>query len=283
MADTEKVIITTALTGTVTPKSINENMPISPEEIAEDAYNCWKAGAAIVHLHMRDEQARGTMDAERFRKTIELIRAHEDCDVIINCTSSGTWEPATDETRMKHFNTIPEIEMGSYDAGSFNWGYATLFENNPQFLESLAKCFEANEIKPEIEIFDTGMLDNALYYLKKGVLKDPLYCQMVLGGGGMAPATVQHLEFLVRQLPAGTKWSALGIGKAHLPIMFAALALGADGIRVGLEDNVMYAKDVKATNVSLTERAVRVVKEFGKRPATSAEAREILGIKPLVR
>lgn len=283
MADKEKVIITAALTGAVTPKSINENMPITPEEIAEDAYNCWKAGAAIVHLHMRDDQARGTMDAERFKKTIELIRAHEDCDVIINCTSSGTWEPATPEVRMKHFNTIPEIEMGSYDAGTFNWGYATVFDNNPQFLEDLGACYQRNDIKPEIEVFDTGMLDNAIHYAETGVLKSPLYCQMVLGVGGQSPATVQHLEFLVRQLPKDARWSALGIGKAHLPIMYAALALGADGIRVGLEDNVMYAKGVKASNVSLTERAARVVREFGKRPATSAEAREMLGIKPLVR
>lgn len=279
----EKIIITAALTGAVTPKSINENMPITPEEIAEDAYRCWKAGAAIIHLHMRDDQARGTMDAERFKKTVEFIRAHEDCDAVINCTSSGTWEPATFETRMKHFNTIPEIEMGSYDAGTFNWGCSTTFPNPPEFLEELGKCYLKNDIKPECEIFDMGMLTNVNYYVKHGILASPVYCQICLGILGGAPATVDNLLFLVRNLPEGAKWSAFGIGKQHLPIMYAALALGADGIRVGLEDNVMYAKDVKASNVMLVERAVRVVREFGKEPATSAEAREILGIKPLRR
>ena len=278
-----KIFITAALTGAVTPKSINENMPITPEEIAEDAYRCWKAGAAIVHLHMRDEDAKGTMEPELFQKTIELLRAHEDCDVIVNCTSSGTWKPITSEGRMEHFKRIPEIEMGSFDAGSMNWGCDAVFENSPQFLTSLAQCYLDNDVKPELEIFDMGMLTNTVYYMKQKLLKSPVYCQFVLGVLGGAPATVDCLTHLLRHIPEGTKWSAFGIGKDHLPIMYASLALGADGIRVGLEDNVMYSKDVKASNVMLVERAVRVVKEFGKQVATPAETREILGIKPLVR
>jgi len=279
----DKIILAAALTGAVTPKSINENMPITPEEIAEDAYRCWKAGAAIVHLHMRDDDAQGTMDAARFRKTIQLIRAHKDCDVIINCTSSGTAKVLTTAERTEHFRTIPEIEMGSYDAGTFNWGCYTVFDNNPQFLEDLAKCYQEHEIVPEIEVFDMGMITNTKHYMEKGLLKAPVFCQLVLGVLGGAPATVEQLQHLVRNLPQGAKWSAFGIGKDHLPIMYAALALGADGIRVGLEDNVMYSRGVKASNVMLVERAVRVIKEFGKTPATPAEAREILGIKPLVR
>lgn len=278
-----KTIITAALTGAVTPKSINENMPISPEEIAADAYACWQAGASIVHLHMRDADGKGIMDAAQFKKTVDLIRAYKDCDVVINCTSSGSRVPVSDEVRMEHFKTIPEIEMGSYDVGSFNWGCETIFENSPAFLTELAQCYLDNEVLPELEIFDMGMLTNANYYVKKGLLKAPLYCQIALGILGGAPAEVDNLMFLVNHLPPGTRWSAFGIGKQHLPIMYAALALGADGIRVGLEDNVLYAKDVKATNVMLVERAVRVVKEFGKQPATSAEAREILGIKPFVQ
>ncbi|MGF0040686.1 3-keto-5-aminohexanoate cleavage protein [Peptoniphilaceae bacterium SGI.131] len=278
-----KIILTTALTGAVTPKSLNANIPITPEEIAEDAYNCWKAGAAIVHLHMRDDNARGVMDVERFRKTIQLIRAHKDCDVIINCTSSGTWEPVSDEQRMQHFTEIPEIEIGSYDAGTMNWGCSAVFNNSPQFLEKLAKVYLDNDVIPEIEIFDNGMISNALYYLKKDLLKSPLYVQMVLGVLGGSPATPEHLQFLIKQLPKDTIWSAFGIGKDHLPIMYAALAYGAKGLRVGLEDNVMYDRETLASNLSLTERAVRVIKEFGKEPATSAEAREILGLKPLLR
>jgi len=279
----DKIIISAALTGAVTPKSISEHIPITPEEIAEDVYKCWKAGAAIVHLHMRDNEAKGTMDVERFKKTIDLVRAHEDCDVVLCCTSSGTLNPIPDESRMAHFRAIPEIELGSYDAGTFNWGCYATFENRPHFLEELAQCFLDHDIKPEIEIFDMGMLTNTQYYIDKGLLKTPIFCQFVLGVLGGAPATVECLHHLVKHMPEGAKWSALGIGRDHLPIMYAALALGADGIRVGLEDNVMYAKGVKATNVMLVERAVRVVHEFGKTPATPAEAREILGLKPLVR
>jgi len=278
-----KVCITAALTGAVTPKDINEYIPLTPEEIAQDAYNCWKAGAAIVHLHMRDEAGKGSMETARFKKTVELLRAHKDCDVVICCTSSGTYPPVSSGERMAHFKAIPEIEMGSYDIGTFNWGCDVVFDNTPQFLVELAKCYQEYDVKTELEIFDMGMLGNAKHYLKTGVLDAPLYCQFVLGVLGGMESTVENLQYLVRHMPEGSKWSAFGIGKDHLPIMFAALALGADGIRVGLEDNVMYSKGVKASNVMLTERAVRVVKEFGKEIATSAEAREILGIKQLVR
>jgi len=278
-----KVMITAALTGAVTPKEINEYIPLTPEEIAEDAYKCWKAGAAIVHLHMRDEDGIGTMDAKRFQKTIELLRSHKDCDVVICCTSSGARPPVTSEARMAHFKSIPEIELGSYDAGTFNWGCDVVFDNTPQFLKDLAKCYQDYDVKPEIEIFDMGMLGNTKHYLKTGVLQGPIYCQFCLGVLGAMEATVENLQHLVRHMPEGAKWSAFGIGKDHMPIMYAALAMGADGIRVGLEDNVMYSKGVKATNVMLVERAVRVVKEFGKEIATSAEAREIMGIKQLTR
>ena len=278
-----KVFITAALTGAVTPKEINEYIPLTPEEIAEDAYKCWKAGAAIVHLHMRDENGKGTMDAERFKRAITLLREYEACDVVICCTSSGTYPPVSSEERMAHFKVIPEIEMGSYDAGTFNWGCDVVFDNTPQFLTMLGNCYQENDVKAEIEIFDMGMMGNAKHYVKTGVLSPAPYYQFVLGVLGGMEASVENLQFLVHQLPEDAKWSAFGIGKDHLPIMYAALAMGADGIRVGLEDNVMYAKGVKASNVMLVERAVRVVKEFGKEIATAEEAREILGLKPLVR
>lgn len=165
-----KTIITAALTGAVTPAGYN--IPETPEKIAEDAYACWKAGAAIVHLHMRDEQGLGTMDAARFKKTIELIRAHEDCDVVINCTSSGDnrvsgGDPAGNAIRMLHMRTVDGIEMGSYDAGSFNWMPSGVFMNTPQFLQELGDVYMERGIKPEFEIFDTGMLDIVNYYVKR--------------------------------------------------------------------------------------------------------------------
>lgn len=277
-----KTIISCAMTGTGTPKSKNSALPTTPEQIAEDVYNVWKAGAAVAHLHMRDDNERPTMDAARFRKTIELIRAHEDCDIIINCTSSGNWDDIGDEGRMVHFNTIPEIEMGSFDAGTINWGCGDVFENSPAFLEKLAKCYQENGIKPEVEIFDPGMLGNTKYYIAQGLLKQPVYCQMVLNVLGGSDGTVDNLLHLVRQLPEGAIWSCTGIGTSHVPMMFATLALGGH-IRVGLEDNLYLSRGIKATNVSLVERAVRVVKEFGNEVATPAEAREILGIPQLKR
>ena len=276
----QKVIITAALTGAVTPSGYQ--IPETPEQIAEDAYACWKAGAAVVHLHMRDDNGFGAMDAKKFKKTIELIREHEDCDVIINCTSSGAAHP-TDEERMQHFKEIDEIEMGSYDAGTFNWMPNVVFMNSPEFLETLGQLYIDRGIKPEIEIFDSGMLGITEFYVKKGKLPSPCHYQFVLGVPGGMPATVENLLYLKNHIPEGSTWSAFGVGAGHLPIMFATLALGGN-IRVGLEDNVVYGKDaegnkIMATNVMLVERAVKAVELYGKQVATPAEAREILGVR----
>ena len=278
----EKVIISCAMTGAMTPKEKNSNVPVTPQEIADDVYASWKAGAAICHLHMRDDAWKGTMDRDRFAETIKLIRAHEDCDVIINCTSSGSVTPVTEEQRMAHFATIPDIEIGSCDIGTINWGDDWVFDNNPAFLKKLTTLYKEKEVKPEVEIFDMGMLGNAVHYIKNNYIDQPMFCELMLGVLGGMDATVENLLYLVQHLPEGTIWSASGIGVNHLPIMFAALALGGH-IRVGLEDNLYYARGQKATNPMLVERAVRVVKEFGKEPATSAEAREMLHIKPLKR
>jgi uncharacterized protein (DUF849 family) len=277
-----KVIITAALTGAVTPKELNEAIPLTPQEIADDAYKCWKAGASVVHLHMRDEQGLGTMERDRFKETIDLLRAYEDCDVVICATSSGSMKPMTEEERMEHFRTIPEIELGSYDAGSMNFGGTFLFDNNPQFLDKLGRTYAEFNVKPELEIFDMGMLSNVEFHVKQGTLQGPLYYQLVLGVIGGMKATVENLVYLRNHLPEGAVWSAFGIGAGHMPIMYATIAQGGH-VRVGLEDNVFYSKGVKATNVMLVERAVRAVEVFGKEVATSVEAREILGLKQLER
>ena len=282
-----KTIITAALTGAVTPAGYK--IPETPEQIVEEAYACWKAGAAVVHIHTRAEDGLGAMNTAAFKQIVEGIRAHKDCDVIINCTSSGASpaHPATDEERYRHHETVPGIEMGSYDAGSFNWMPGGVFMNTPQFLEKLGDLYMEKGIKPEIEIFDAGMLGIADYFVKKGHLPTPCHYQFCLGVLGGMPATVENLLYLKEHIPAGSTWSAFGVGAGHLPIMYAALALGGH-IRVGLEDNVVYGKDadgkkILATNLMLVERAVQAVKTFGNEPATPAEAREILGIKPLVR
>jgi len=277
----DKVIVTAALTGTSTPLELNENIPATPERIAEDAYKCWKAGAAIVHLHMRGANGKGVFDVEKFRETLHLIKAHKDCDVIINCTSSGE-RGASDEKRMEHFKALDGIEMGSMDCGTFNWMPNYVFINSPDFLRKLAAVYEERNIKPEIEAFDVSMMNCAAILTKEGILKERLHYQFCLGAPGAMESSVENLSFLLRKLPEGATWSAFGTSKDHMPIMFATLALGGH-IRVGLEDNVYYSKGVKATNPMLVERAVEAVKIFGKQIANPAEAREILGLAPLAR
>lgn len=279
MSAGEDVIITAALTGAVTPKDINEHIPLTPEEIAADAYRCWQQGAAIVHLHMRDEKGLGTMNSALFAKTIQLVREYRDCDVIINCTTSGD-SRATDEQRMSHVATLNGIEMASWDAGSFNWMPGGVFINSPQFLGKLSEILTARGIRPEIEIFDSGMLGVAAYFAEKGTLQTPLHYQFCLGIPGGMPASVENLLYLSSHIPVGSTWSAFGIGKHHLPMMYATLALGGH-IRVGLEDNVYFSKGEKATNPQLVSRAAQAVKLFGKRVATPDIARKILGIPAL--
>lgn len=270
-----KVIITVATTGAFPTKEHNPAVPMTPEEIAQDVYECWQAGAAIAHLHMRDENGAGTMDKARFKKTVELIK--QKCDIVLNLTTSGDLN-ATDETRMEHLIEL-KPEMGSYDCGTMNWAHSTIFMNHPKFLEKLGKVMIENDVKPEIEIFDAGMIYNSLYYMKQGIIQSPAHYQFVLGAAGGSTATVENLVYLKSQLPAGSTWSALGIGQGHIPIMFAAIALGGH-VRVGLEDNVFYAKGRLAkSNAELVERAVRLVKEANKEVATPNDARAILQLK----
>jgi len=270
-----KVILTVATTGAWPSKEDTPYVPLQPKEIAEEVYACWKAGASIAHIHVRDDAGKSSMSYEKFTETVNLIRA-TDCDIVLNLTTSGQLGLA-DEDRMKHIIAL-KPELASYDCGSMNWLHTTVFENSPRFLEKLGTTMQENNIKPEIEIFDAGMISNAAYYLKKGILKAPLHFQFVLGAAGGMDATVENLVFLKSLLPAGSTWGALGIGKGHLPIMYAALALGGH-VRVGMEDNILYSKGVLAkSNVEFVERTKRIVAELNKQIATPAEARAILGV-----
>ena len=270
-----KCIITVAPTGAWPTKEHNPNVPMTPAEIADDVYDCWKAGAAIAHLHMRDDEGKGTMSKDKFTETVALIR--KKCDIILNLTTSGDLH-ATDETRMAHLIAL-KPDMASYDAGSMNWMHTGLFLNPPAFLEKLGLVMQENNVKPEIEIFDAGMVYNSFYYLKKGVLKAPLHYQFVLGAAGGSTATVENLVYLKSLIPKECTWSAIGIGSGHLPIMYTAIAMGGH-VRVGMEDNVMYAKDRLATsNTEFVERTCRVIKEANRSVASPAEARQILGLK----
>lgn len=276
MADlANKVILTVATTGAWPSKKDTPYIPLQPKEIAEEIYACWKAGASIAHIHVRDDEDKSSMSLDKFRETVALIQV-TDCDIVINLTTSGQLG-IPDEARYQHIIEL-KPDMASYDCGSMNWAHSTVFENSPPFLEKLGKVMQENGVKPEIEIFDGGMVYNALYYLKKEVLTAPLHFQFVLGAPGGMDATVENLVFLKSLIPAGSTWSALGIGKGHLPILAAALAMGGH-VRVGMEDNILYAKGVLATsNVQFIERAKRMIADMNKSVATPAEARQILGI-----
>lgn len=272
----EKCIITVATTGAWPKKENNPNVPMTPKEIAEDVYECWQAGAAIAHLHMRDDRGNGTMDIEKFRETVALIK-EKNCGIIINFTTSGDLN-ATDYTRMVHLSEL-KPEMASYDCGSMNWMHSGVFLNPPDFLEKLGIVMQENNVKPEIEVFDAGFIYNALYYRKKGILKDPLHFQFCMGAAGGTAATVENLVYLKSLIPKDATWSAFGIGAGHMPILLATLAMGGH-VRVGMEDNVMYAKNRLAkSNREFVERAARLIKEANRTVATTDDARQILGLK----
>lgn len=271
----DKRIITVAPTGAWPTKKNNPNVPMTPKEIADDVYQCYLAGASVAHLHMRDEEGKGTMSKELFEGTVKLI--HEKCDIVLNLTTSGDLN-ATDETRQAHLKSI-KPELASYDCGSMNWMHNSLFINHPKFLEELAMTMKENGVKPEIEVFDAGMLYNALYYQKKGYLENPLHFQFVLGAAGGSAATVENLVYLKSLLPKDSTWSALGIGKGHVPILLATIALGGN-VRVGMEDNVMYGpNELAESNAQFVKRAANLIKEAGYEVATPDDARKILGLK----
>lgn len=270
-----KTIITVAPTGAWPSKKDNPNIPLTPQEIADDVYECYKAGAAVAHLHMRDDEGKGSMSKEKFEETVALIK--EKCDIVLNLTTSGDLN-ATDESRQAHLKSI-KPELASYDCGSMNWMNNSLFINHPKFLEELGETMKQYGVKPEIEIFDAGMIYNSLYYLKKGVLQGPLHYQFVLGAAGGTAATVENLVYLKSLIPEGSTWSALGIGKGHVPIMLTAIAMGGH-VRVGMEDNVLYApKTLAASNAQFVTRAANIIREVGNEVATPDDAREILNLK----
>ena len=270
-----KTIITVAPTGEEGSKKTNPALPTSPVEIAEAVYQSYLAGASIAHLHMRDDNGMPTMSLDKFRETVQRVR--DKCDIVINLTTSGDIR-AGDEVRMAHLVAL-KPEIATFDCGTMNWMRNDVFMNHPHFLTRLGQVMQENNIKPEVEIFDSGMLFDAFHFVKKGVLLDPVHYQFVLGVGGGMPATVENLAYLVRQLPENATWSAFGVGKDHLTILSTALVLGGD-VRVGFEDNIYYAKGVPAeSNAQLVARAARIIKEFNLEIATPKDVRERFNLR----
>jgi len=272
----EKLIITAAITGSRISREATPHIPITPEEIAQSAIECWKAGAAMVHIHVRDPQTGlGTQDVEIFRKVVDRVR--EKTDLILCLTTSGI--PGRNLPTAERLAPLAlKPEVASFDAGSINLG-GSVFMNPPEFLEQAAEKMRAAGVKPELEIFDLGMLLTCLRMRGEGKLDEPLHFQLVLGTPWGAPATPKSLIYLHEYIPANATWSIIGIGKSHLPMSMMAMAMGGH-IRVGMEDNIYYNRGVLAkTNAQFVERIVRLAREYGREVATPAEARKILKLR----
>lgn len=275
-----KRIITVATTGAWPTKENTPNVPIEPHEIAEEIYNCWKEGAAVAHIHVRDDQQRASMEFEKFAETVRLVREKKDCDIILNLTTSGGIN-LKEEDRLRPFYEL-KPEMASFDCGSMNWQHNAVFENHPMFLEKLGTMMQEVNVKPEVEVFDPGMIYNAGYYIKKGIIKQPTHFQLCMGVAGGITATTKNLvtmKGVLDEVAPGSTWSAFGVGKGAMEIMYATIAMGGN-IRIGMEDNVLYKKGVIAnSNMQFVARAKRCIEEFNCEAATPDEARQILGLK----
>lgn len=270
----DKLIISVATTGSRTMRSQTPHVPVTEEEIAQQALECWRAGAAIVHIHVRDEQERVTCDPARYQKVTDLIRA-AGSDIIVNWSTGGGAGVTTDEQRAAPIALAPEL--ASFDCGSTNFGQG-VFVNSPRFLEHLALSMDEHMVTPEIEIFDTGMIQVAKDLIEAGLLKPPHWFQFVLGVRGAAPATARELVHMVDSLPPDSRWSVCAIGRHQLPMNMIAMAMGGHA-RTGLEDNIYYAYRQLATgNAQLVERLARLAREQGREIATPDEARALVGI-----
>ena len=271
----EKLIITVGITGSRITHQQTPYIPITPQEIAQSGIEAWKAGASVLHVHVRDPKTGlGTQDLSLFKEVVDRLRS--ETDAILCLTTSGI--PGRNlefGERLIPLSFNPELV--SFDAGSINMR-ENVFLNPPEFLEILAKETLAKGIKPELEVFEVGMVYTCLRFLERGLLKSPLHFQFVLGVlGGMA-ATAKSLLHLSEIIPQDSTWSVIGIGPGQLPMAVIAMVMGGH-VRVGLEDNTYYSKGVLAkNNAQLVERVVRIAKEFGREIATPQESRKILNL-----
>jgi uncharacterized protein (DUF849 family) len=287
------VAITCAITGAGETVGKSPHVPVTPAEIAEAAIAAARAGAAIVHIHVRDpETGKGGRDPAHFREAVARIR-DSGVDVILNLTAGmggilhrphadplqdgpGT-DLAPSEERFIHVVEL-RPEICTIDCGSMNFGADNVVVNRPRDLAWMARRAQELGVKPELECFDMGQVGHALDLVKAGLIDAPPMFQFVLGVGGGAPATAEAIMAMRGMLPAGAQWAAFGISRHEFPMVAQAALLGGH-VRVGLEDNLYLEKGVFATNAQLVEKAVRIITDLGAQPMTAAEARVELGLK----
>ena len=264
----DEAIITAALTGPIARKADNPAVPGTPEEIAVSAKGAYDAGAAIVHIHLRDNDE-PTVDLDVARRTVEAVRAV--CPAIIQLSTGGLDIPY--EERMRIVESRPL--MATLNPCTMTFA-TNEFRNPPDKMPLLAERMKELGIKPEVEIYDTGHLEVMLDMLKKELVVEPLQVSFVMGVRGGMPADAELLAYLVKRLPAGTSWQVIAIGRANLPLTAIGLAMGGNA-RTGLEDTLMLERGrPAASNAELVERLVGVARSIGREPATVAEVVERL-------
>lgn len=286
------VIISCALTGGGDTAGISPHVPVTPEQIANEALAARAAGAAIVHIHVRNpETGKPSRDPALYREVVQRIRA-SGSDVLINLTTGagGRYVPdaaepnrnaisgglATPEQRMEHVLEL-RPDICSLDVGTVNFGsYA--FLNLPAEVERMARAIREAGVKPELEVFDLGHAAFARHLHERGLFADPPWFQFCLGVPWGAPATTDVMQTFKQMMPAGAVWSAFGIARHQFPMVAQAVLLGGH-VRVGLEDNLYIApKQLSPGNAPLVQRAARLIRELDAEVATPAQARELLKI-----
>lgn len=268
----EKLIITVALTGAEVTKADQPALPITPEEIGMAAEECANAGASIVHLHARHPDGTPTQDKAVYQEIIAEVRKR--CDVIIQVSTGGA-VGMTAQERLDPVYLKPE--MATLSMGSVNFG-GDVFMNHPADMETFAKVMASHGVKPELEIFDAGMIATAKRWIKNGHVPAASHFDFVLGVPGAMPGTPEALMYLVSQLPAGSTWTVAGMGPAQLQLGSMAIVLGGH-VRVGFEDNVYFRKgELAKSNAQLVQRMADISRMLERSVATPAEARELLGL-----
>ena len=268
----EKLIITAAISGAEVTKEHNPAVPYTVEEIGREAESAYKAGASIIHLHVREDDGTPTQSKERFKECMDEIKRR--CPDVIIQPSTGGAVGMTDEERLQPTELGPE--MATLDCGTLNFGGDEIFINTENTIKNFGRLLIERGVKPEIEVFDKGMIDYAIKFEKQGFIKKPMHFDFVLGV--QMAATVRDLSFMVESIPEGSTWTVAGVGRQEMPLAAVGIAMGGH-VRVGFEDNIYISKGVLAkSNGELVEKVVRIANELGREVATPNEAREILGL-----
>ena len=273
----EKLIITAAICGAEVTKEQNPAVPYTVEEIVREAKSAVDAGAAIVHLHVREDDGTPTQSRARFQECEEAI--YKACPNVILIPSTGGAVGMTPDERLQSTDTTPIPEMATLDCGTCNFG-DEIFDNTMPTMRAFGKRMMERGIKPEYECFEMGHLDTILTMARKGEVPGaPMQFNFVLGVPGCTPATVDNLCWLVKNIPAGSTWTSTGIGRHAFTLAAPTIVMGGN-VRVGFEDNLYLERGVLAkSNGELGDKVVRMAKLLGRPIATSDEAREILGLK----